>query len=167
MPGSDEYYLYETNEKGEQVLVKSLRSEKKAYIRFVNRTSRPVSVWWRDYNGHRQHYVIMPPNSYYNTDTYISHPWEFTDACTQERYVINNKQIFRAPECIANVQTRTTWYITIGVRSLLSTVMLSVASRLNNVEHVDALGLPKMLANELKSLVDKLRTQVVINHARR
>ncbi|XP_053618381.1 protein Vhl [Plodia interpunctella] len=167
MPVSDQYLWYETNENGEQVLCQSIRSEKKAFIRFVNRTSRPVDVWWRDYNGLRVHYVTMQPNSYYNTDTYISHPWEFTDGHTHERYVINNKDIFRAPESIANVPHRTTWYITIGMRTLVNTALLAIASKLKSVQHVDALGLPKSLADDLKKLIIMERVPIPVRASAR
>lgn len=161
MPGFNNQIAYEIDDKGERVIVKSHKSEKRVHVRFVNRTSRPVDVYWRDYNGHRRHYVTMKPRSYYNTDTFVTHPWEFSDAHTKERYVVNNKYVFRAPESLGNVPHRSTWYISVAVRSLLSTALLSIASKLSEPDQVDALGLPKPLADDLRCLIQLLKSTPV------
>lgn len=93
--------IYESNEKGERVLVKSVESTQSVYIRFINRTSRPVDVWWRDFQGNRRHYARLESRAFYNIDTYVTHPWEFTDPATKENYRINNKKIFRPPRSLA------------------------------------------------------------------
>lgn len=97
----DDNLLYEIDDKGERVLVKSIDSHHQVYIRFINYVSRPVDLWWRDFQGRRRHYVRMGSRTYFNIDTFITHPWEFTDPATGENYLINNKRIFRAPRTLA------------------------------------------------------------------
>lgn len=145
--------VYEIDEKGERVLVRSIESSSRAFLRFFNRTSRPVDVWWRDYNGAKRHYVRLEPGANYNINSFVTHPWEFTDVSTRERYVINNNPIYRPPRNIGGMMYRTNWNITVGVRTLRHTVLLVLATHLNDTDAVNSLGLPRVLAEELKHLI--------------
>lgn len=145
--------IYETDERGERVIVRSLVSEQPAHVRFINSVTRPVDVWWRDFQGYRKHFVRMQPRTYFNIDTYVTHPWEFTDPTTKENYVVQNKKIFRVPSCLAGVQHRTNWFICVQVRSLRRTVLLVLAQRLNDLSRVPRLGLPRELSNDLGDLI--------------
>ncbi|VVC96855.1 von Hippel-Lindau tumor suppressor homolog [Leptidea sinapis] len=150
---SDESDLeYEVDEKGQNVLVKSMESSQRAYIRFTNRTSRPVDVWWRDFRGVKIHYVRIDSGDHYDVNSFITHPWEFTDVATKERYVINNNPIYRPPRNIGGMTFRTNWNITIGVRSLKMTALLVLAIHLQDSDAVNVLGLPRTLARELQCL---------------
>ncbi|KAJ8710404.1 hypothetical protein PYW07_009770 [Mythimna separata] len=154
---------YEVNEKGESVLVKSINSDRQAFLRFTNRTSRPVDIWWRDFDGRRRFYERMEPGAFYDINSYLTHPWEFTDASTRERYVINNKFVFRAPEHVGGKMYRTNWNITVPVRSLRGTTMLTLATLLPNPEAASELDLPVVLSRELKDLAASLRLQPDVN----
>ncbi|XP_023949361.1 von Hippel-Lindau tumor suppressor homolog [Bicyclus anynana] len=145
--------LYEEDEKGQLVVVKSLESASSAYLRFTNRTSRAVDVWWRDFSGVKKHYVRLQADTYFDINSFITHPWEFSDVATKETCVINNKAIFRPPSNIGGMLYRTNWNITIRVRSLRRSAMLVLAQRLNDPAAVDALGLPRVLAEEIKKLI--------------
>ncbi|XP_059055653.1 protein Vhl [Achroia grisella] len=151
---NNQYLLYETNDNGERVFIRSIESEKRVYLRFVNKTSRPVDVWWRDFNGARRLYIRLKPRSYYNVDSFLTHPWEFTDVNTKERYVIQNKEIFRAPVCIGDLRHRTSWLISVPVRTLRQTALLAAAGCIAEPGHVDGLGLPKSLAEDLRKYVE-------------
>ncbi|KAM3956638.1 von Hippel-Lindau protein [Aphomia sociella] len=153
---NNQYLLYETNEKGERVFIRSIESEKRVHLRFVNKTSRPVDVWWRDFNGARRLYIRMKSRSYYNVDSFLTHPWEFTDVNTKERYIINGKEIFRAPVSIGGLRQRTSWLISVPMRSLRQTALLAAASSMSDPSHVDALGLPNPLAEDLRKYVEVL-----------
>ncbi|CAH2056913.1 unnamed protein product, partial [Iphiclides podalirius] len=76
--------VYEADETGQRVLVRSTESIQRAYLRFTNRTSRPIDVWWRDFDGAKRHYTRMRPGTCFDVDTFITHPWEFTDVTTKE-----------------------------------------------------------------------------------
>lgn len=145
---------YEMDEAGQRVLVRSIESIQRAYLRFTNKTSRTVDVWWRNFHGIRKHYVRLQSGTYYDINTYITHPWEFTDVTTKERYVINNQHIYRPPKSIGGMMYRTNWNITVSVRSLRRTALLYLALRLSDSCEVEALGLPRVLAEELEDMVE-------------
>nr|XP_021194889.2 von Hippel-Lindau disease tumor suppressor [Helicoverpa armigera] len=150
--------IYELNERGENVVVKSINSDRQAFLRFTNRTSRLVDLWWRDFGGRRRHYERMEPGAFYDINSYLTHPWEFTDAATGEQYVINNKYVFRAPNHVGDMLYRTNWNITIPVRSLRATTMLTLASLLRNPEAAESLDLPMVLTRELSELVTRMQS---------
>lgn len=149
----DKKLLYEVNEKGDRVLVRSTDSSCRAYLRFTNKTSRPVDIWWRDFRGTKHHYISLEPRSHYDINTYITHPWEFTDTFSKEKYVINNSMIFRPPPNLGGMMYRTNWNITIGVRSLRHTALMFLGERIINPGIVSQLGLPRVLEAELLKLV--------------
>lgn len=153
----NEDFLYEVNENGEQVLVKSVESTYTAYLRFTNRTSRPVDIWWRDFNGVKRHYIRLDAGAYYDINSFLTHPWEFTDASTNEHFVINNKPIFRAPNHVGGMLYRTNWNISVKVRTLRRTSMLALASLLPTPEAATVLDLPVMLGKEVAELVSTLK----------
>lgn len=153
---------YEMDDKGQRVLVKSMESTVRAYLRFTNRTSRPVDVWWRDYRGRRIFYVRLLPNTYHNLNSFVSHPWVFSDAATDERYVIRNNRIFRPPANVNDPTLRTNWNITIQVRSLRRNAMLALAGQLRDPATAYQLGLPQILANELYAMVCRLQTPLPV-----
>lgn len=148
---------YEINESGERVVVRSIESVQRAYLRFTNRTRRPVDVWWRDFNGAKRHFIKLEAGTYFDINTYITHPWEFTDVSTKERYVINNKPIYRAPANIGGMAYRTNWNITISVRTLRETVLMFLAINHPQSVPIESLGLPKVLAEDLRKLRNLLR----------
>ncbi|XP_037300985.1 von Hippel-Lindau-like protein [Manduca sexta] len=156
MAFGDRNLLYEENEKGERVVVKSIDSTRRAYVRFTNCTSQRISVVWRDFQGLRRDYILLNPGKHFDVDTYITHPWEFTDYKTQESYVVNNKTVFRAPPSIANVRHRFNWNITVPLRTLRYTTLLSIASILRDEDAADELQLPRDLATDLRALTAQL-----------
>jgi von Hippel-Lindau disease tumor supressor len=149
--------IYEIDDKGQQVVVRSLNSDHCVYIRFINRVSRPVDVWWRDFEGKKRHYVRMGPRTYFNVDTFVTHPWEFTDPATNESYVINNKRVYRAPRNLAGMRHRTNWLISVSVRSLRNTTLLALAEHLGDTKKVPELGLPQHIGNDLEQLIDSIQ----------
>lgn len=149
----DKGFLYEINEKGERVLVRSTDSSQRAFIRFTNKTSREVDVWWRDFRGTRHHYNCLDPGTYCDINSFITHPWEFTDAYTKEQYVIDNTQIYRAPANIGGMMFRTNWNITVSVRTLRYAAMLVLAEHLQRPSCTAQLELPRTLETELQELI--------------
>ncbi|CAK1590733.1 unnamed protein product [Parnassius mnemosyne] len=151
--------VYEIDDAGQRVLVRSTESIQRAYLRFTNKTSRQIDVWWRDFHGARRHYVRLDPGTYFDINTFITHPWEFTDVATKERYVINNKTIYRPPRNIGGMMYRTNWNITIGVRSLRRTALLFLALNLVDTCDVETLELPQVLTQELGQLIEILHQE--------
>ncbi|CAG9793113.1 unnamed protein product [Diatraea saccharalis] len=155
--GENSEFIYEVDEKGNRVIVKSLNSDHRVYIRFINSlVTRPVDVWWRDFQGRRRFYMRMLPRTYFDVTTYLTHPWEFKDPATNENFLINNKKIFRVPSNLEGTQHRTNWIITVNVRTLRDTVLLALALRLGDLSKVPLLGLPQELSNDLTTLINSI-----------
>lgn len=149
-------FLYEIDEKGERVLVRSTDSSRRAFLRFTNKTSRAVDIWWRDFRGARHHYNCLDPGTYCDINSYITHPWEFTDAYTKEQYVVDNDQVYRAPVNIGGMMFRTNWNITVSVRTLRYAAMLVLAECLKRPRNTRHLELPRTLEKELQDLIRTL-----------
>lgn len=152
----NEDVIYELNEKDEQTIVKSIDSTRRAYVRFTNCTTRPVDLWWRDFQGRRRRYVRLEPQKFFDINTFLTHPWEFTDRDTKEQFVINNKTIFRPPTSIADMRFRTNWNITIPVRTLRYSAMLIIALLLPDQRAASQLNLPQIIVSDIKLLLAKM-----------
>ncbi|WP_341718598.1 hypothetical protein QQG74_02095 [Micromonospora sp. FIMYZ51] len=48
-------------------------------IEFVNLRSRPVILYWLDYQGRRRQYAVIQPSQTHRQHTYVGHPWVVTD----------------------------------------------------------------------------------------
>uniref|UniRef100_A0A1B6HBF3 von Hippel-Lindau disease tumour suppressor beta domain-containing protein n=1 Tax=Homalodisca liturata TaxID=320908 RepID=A0A1B6HBF3_9HEMI len=77
---------------------KSLKSEKKSFIRFVNKTGRDVDVLWLNYEGEPVKYHTISPDIYIDINTYVSHPWIFEDSETRDRRAVRNQLVFYPPD---------------------------------------------------------------------
>lgn len=152
----DDALLFEVDETGAQEMVRSINSDHRVYIRFTNVSSRPVNVWWRDFEGHRRFYVLLKPGEFCDINTFATHPWEFTDQATGERYYIGENVIFRAPKIRGDVRYRTNWNISVGLRSLRDAALMQVALSVPDVEKVANLGLPRVISDDLRQLVQIL-----------
>lgn len=57
--------------------LRSHNSKTKVGLRAVNRTGRPVEVFWLDYKGNEKSYGTIAPNKAWGISTYATHPWRF------------------------------------------------------------------------------------------
>lgn len=58
---------------------KSRDSRVPVTVRFVNKSGAHRSVMWIDYKGQPVHYKDLNPGESYSQQTYVGHPWMFTD----------------------------------------------------------------------------------------
>jgi hypothetical protein len=59
---------------------RSLNSDTKALITFVNRSGQSVNIYWIDFGGNRQLYKTLEAGGSFSQQTYLTHPWLITDA---------------------------------------------------------------------------------------
>jgi hypothetical protein len=59
---------------------RSLYSQISTNIRFINRKTFRVKVYWIDFTGKRQHYFDLEPDEVRDQQTYVTHPWLITEA---------------------------------------------------------------------------------------
>lgn len=59
--------------------VKSKNSITPVTVTFVNKSGEYRHVDWVDFNGTLVNYASLQPGERYRIDTYVTHPWVFTD----------------------------------------------------------------------------------------
>ncbi|KAK3857541.1 hypothetical protein Pcinc_036212 [Petrolisthes cinctipes] len=74
--------------------LRSVTSQTRTFVRFVNRTRRYVDVIWLDFRGVKQTYTRLGPGQLYKVVTYITHPWIFRDAETNCKLLVNSQEIY-------------------------------------------------------------------------
>ena len=156
--------------------LKSRQSLHKSYIRFQNNTNRKVDIIWINYEGHHVKYKTLMPGSYYDVNTFATHPWLFIDSETQDRLVVQSKEVFspepwhlqirhlRRGEIPPRVE-RTNVYITIPLYPLRQRCLQVVRNNLSQPEDAFKLELPNSLRNELADMVrESTRTRSIASH---
>lgn len=58
---------------------KSKKSDVPVKVKFVNKSGEYRGVFWVDYKGQLVNYANLNPGESYTIDTFVSHPWVFTD----------------------------------------------------------------------------------------
>ncbi len=66
-----------------EAALRSLDTQLAATVTFINRTQRPVNVYWLDHSGKRVLYFKLKANETAVQETYITHPWVVTDSANQ------------------------------------------------------------------------------------
>ena len=59
--------------------VRSQSSNAPVTVTFVNKSGEYRSVMWVDFKGNLVNYANLNPGQRYQIDTYVTHPWVFTD----------------------------------------------------------------------------------------
>lgn len=59
--------------------VKSQNSNTPVTVTFVNKSGEYRSVMWIDFKGSPVSYANLDPGKSYTINTYVTHPWMFTD----------------------------------------------------------------------------------------
>ncbi|KAJ9599330.1 hypothetical protein L9F63_010197 [Diploptera punctata] len=152
--------------------LKSRSSVHKSFVRFHNKTERKVDVIWINYEGHHIKYKTLLPGSFYDVNTFVTHPWLFIDSETQDRLVVKSKEVF-CPEPFRHFRReevpprleRTHIHITIPVYSLRQRCLQVLRNNLSQPEDALKLELPVSLQKELADMVrESTRTRVISNH---
>lgn len=157
------------------MLLRSLRSEEKAYVRFINKTDRVVEIIWLNFNGKYVRYRILGKDHYVDVNTYKNHPWIASDYNTKDRLHIEKEFVYnpkttreylqerypdkRIPD---NYETRIRANITLPLYSLKYRSLMEVKNFFRNVEDVDKLDLPQLLAGDLKKIIEHRNSQMDI-----
>lgn len=74
--------------------VKSGPSRRACYLRFINRTTRRVNLFWIDYGGYGVNYGTLEPDRHFDIHTYEGHPWMAADSALRTTLLLNNSKIF-------------------------------------------------------------------------
>ncbi|XP_012940024.1 uncharacterized protein LOC101848212 [Aplysia californica] len=130
-------------------VIKSVHHDWPAYVTFINRTSDPVDIIWRDYRGGCVRYKQrLEAGKHHYQNTFVTHPWQAWYSDTFEKVTIGGKFIFM-PHPWRGEQTRTVVYIDRPVHTLLKLCLNKVRSLVHR-EDIEALEIPKDLFDRLK-----------------
>lgn len=156
--------------------LRSVHSAHKSFIRFHNNTDRKVDIIWINYEGHHIKYKTLLPGSFYDVNTFSTHPWLFIDSETQDKLVVKSKEVFSPEpwyvqfshlkrEEIPRRLERTHVYITIPLYSLRQRSLQVVRNNLSQPEDAFKLELPSSLQKELANMVrESTRTRSIASH---
>lgn len=146
-----------------EVRHRSVISEQHAYVRFFNKTGRPVELIWINYLGEYKKYRILMKDDFIDINTFKTHPWVALDHLTKERLHIDKSFVYhprtsreilleRRPgtQIPEHYELRVKSYITIPLYSLKYRALLEIRNCVQQPDEVDSLELPESLANELK-----------------
>lgn len=145
--------------------LRSLRSDEKCYLRFVNKTNRAVDIMWIDFTGNFVKYALLERGQFIDINTYKSHPWFAVDSVTFDSMLLNKEFTYLAKtqfEILSNPpinrrlltqNLRTIVHITIPLYSLWYRCLLEVRNHLNKEDDVDSLEITNRLKEELKKMI--------------
>ena len=60
--------------------LKSLEAKDRATLTFENTREDDVHIFWLDYKGQPKHYRTLSPGKTHTQETFMTHPWIFTDS---------------------------------------------------------------------------------------
>ncbi|XP_038628827.1 von Hippel-Lindau disease tumor suppressor [Tachyglossus aculeatus] len=83
--------------------LRSVDSREPVQVIFCNRTTRVVRPIWINFNGEPQLYPVLQPGTGRRMHSYQGHLWMFRDEETNDRLLVNQKELF-SPTCNENGQ---------------------------------------------------------------
>jgi von Hippel-Lindau disease tumor supressor len=146
--------------------VRSEHSLHKSFVRFINKSNRTVDVIWINFEGRLVKYNTLQPGVFLDMNTYATHPWIFLDSETQDRLVVESKEVFLPEpwyvqyrhlrrEELPPTPERTPVYITIPVYTLRERSLQIVRDNLLQPDDAFKLELPNSLQRDLAAMVKK------------
>ncbi|XP_014232454.1 von Hippel-Lindau tumor suppressor homolog [Trichogramma pretiosum] len=140
--------------------LRSIHNHHSSFVRFVNRSSFSVSIYWIDYQGELVRYRTLPSRDHIDINTFVTHPWIFVNEQTQDRLLGAGQRIYY-PEAwwvryqgrdhseLPNRINRTVVPITMPLLSLRGWALRTIKLQLERDEHAYSLDLPRILQEEL------------------
>lgn len=65
--------------------LRSLNSDERSYVRFINNSRRKVEIFWIDYNGGSVLHATLENAQFVDINTFVTHPWIVLDFITKEK----------------------------------------------------------------------------------
>ncbi|CRL06862.1 CLUMA_CG019817, isoform A [Clunio marinus] len=75
-------------------MLRSEKSEVRAFVTFNNSTDRQVEIRWVNFYGENIHFTVLEPGAHSHVNTFCTHPWIFLCPNTGERLQIKHSYVF-------------------------------------------------------------------------
>ncbi|KAI4473929.1 hypothetical protein M0802_015870 [Mischocyttarus mexicanus] len=148
----------------EELYIRSMNNYQISFVKFINCTHRTVAIYWIDYEGQAIKYASLQPARSLEVDTFVTHPWIFADDETNDRYLVNNSDVFYPEPWLAGVLNgrepyyphrvnRTQARIIAPMYTLLELSSRAITKCLNYKEQVLRLNIPRCLQRKLASML--------------
>lgn len=154
--------------------VASEPSGEKCFVRFINKTARPVDVIWVDFMGRFVKYTLLKNGEFVDVDTYKRHSWIAVDTVTKDAMLMNG--VYRYEPQITQqmrdhlnryrdrlpMKVRIVVYITLPLYSLYFRTLMVVRDLIQSEKDVDRLELAWTVKEQLKLVLKKKKERGVL-----
>ncbi|KZC10752.1 PREDICTED: von Hippel-Lindau disease tumor suppressor [Dufourea novaeangliae] len=156
----------EQQQQQQQPLLRSINNDHRSFVKFINKTVHSIVLYWIDYQGQAVSYGVLPPGDCLDIDTFVTHPWIFVDKETNDRYTVNQKDVFFPEPWFARYRglrrsqlpqrcERTHVHITLPVYTLRELALRAIKRRLSNDRQAFQLEIPRSLQYELATMLPR------------
>ncbi|KAG5267266.1 hypothetical protein AALO_G00219840 [Alosa alosa] len=140
--------------------LKSLNSDTRTYVIFINKSSRRARAWWLDFKGKPVSYGDISPNGTLRMNTFLTHPWVFRVTENGAKLLANRQEVYY-PTLSENKDIITV-NITTPVYSLRECCLM-VIRRLVKRRDLNRLEIPEMLKHDLVTVPDLSKELEIMN----
>ncbi|XP_050083792.1 protein Vhl [Anopheles aquasalis] len=143
------------------VSVKSVQSEIRSFIKYINTTQRTVAVEWVDYNGIACNFRVLQPQEFCLINTYVTHPWRFRDNETGEQMHVRGQPVYMPDPWFNNFDangkpTRKEVRIHFPLRTLRDNCLWRITELVPGENALRELEIPRILVDELLNLRENI-----------
>jgi len=138
--------------------VRSLESEIRSFVKFINCSERLVEVHWVNYEGHNVHYTNLKPGKHAMINTFKTHPWIFLDPTTGERLQVAHQEVFQPDAWFKHINSVRDAAVSVGrqearihipLKSLRELALWRILFLLDSKDDIYSLEIPNTLKAEL------------------
>ncbi|XP_076618853.1 von Hippel-Lindau disease tumor suppressor-like [Colletes latitarsis] len=147
----------EEQDQGQPPRLRSINNYQISFVKFINKTTRNVALYWINYRGRAIKYGVLLPGDCLDINTFVTHPWIFVDDETNDRYTVNQRNVFFPEPWVRRREDsgrpRTNVYITLPLYTLREMSLRIIGRCITRIEQVFQLDIPRSLQYELKEML--------------
>ncbi|XP_017781685.1 PREDICTED: von Hippel-Lindau tumor suppressor homolog [Nicrophorus vespilloides] len=153
--------------------IRSLRSDQKVYLRFINLTKCTIELVWVNFFGSYIRYKLLRRGEYVDVNTFTTHPWLALEIHTKDRMHICKQYIYmprptqeimklksNLREPVVDREKRKICCITTPLYSLRFQSLLILRNYFKTPEEVSALDLPRSVTDDLRKAITIRNKQI-------
>ncbi|ESN91023.1 hypothetical protein HELRODRAFT_194575 [Helobdella robusta] len=133
----------------EKQVLRSTKSQRVSFVRFVNQVKRLVAIFWINFEGIRVRYTQLNYGDHITIYTYVGHPWAFADADNDEYLVTSKGEEYYMPKPCDGKNVETV-FIRLPVYSLRE-CCLTAAKKYYLPEELQSMLIPDQIKFDLRN----------------